>query len=60
MLSSTKQEYIHNLSLMERKFSNYPIALDYVKQAWLDKYKEKFVAAWTDLVMHLGNSTTNR
>ncbi|KAK3204894.1 hypothetical protein Dsin_018940 [Dipteronia sinensis] len=60
VLSSTKQEYINNLSLMEREFSNYSIALDYVKQTWLDKYKEKFTAAWTDLVMHLGNSTTNR
>ncbi|KAK1566509.1 hypothetical protein Q3G72_000915 [Acer saccharum] len=38
----------------------YPQVLDYVKQTWLVKYKEKFVAAWTDLTMHFGNVTMNR
>ncbi|KAK3206077.1 hypothetical protein Dsin_020123 [Dipteronia sinensis] len=60
VLSSRKQEYIHNLSLMEREFSNYPIALDYVKQAWaesshsqlkrqLGSSQGNFLSSWTKI-----------
>ena len=34
--------------------------VDYVCQTWVIPYKEKFVKAWTNKVMHLGNTTTNR
>ena len=44
---------------MESDFSKYPKALTYVRNVWLDKYKEKFVAAQTNPVMHLGNTTSN-
>ena len=40
--------------------SPWPLFVDYVKKTWLLPYKEKFVKAWTDKVMHLGNTTTNR
>ncbi|XP_076946343.1 uncharacterized protein LOC143617766 [Bidens hawaiensis] len=33
---------------------------DYVNTTWLVKYKEMFVSAWTNQVLHFGNSTTNR
>ncbi|XP_076940453.1 protein FAR-RED ELONGATED HYPOCOTYL 3-like [Bidens hawaiensis] len=33
---------------------------DYVNANWLVKYKEMFVSAWTDQVLHFRNSTTNR
>ena len=32
----------------------------YVKETWLIPHKERFVKAWTNKVMHLGNTTTNR
>ncbi|KAJ4716771.1 FAR1-related sequence [Melia azedarach] len=60
VLSVSEQEYMQHLSAMENDFSRYPQAIDYVKQTWLVNYKEKFVAAWTDLVMHFGNVTMNR
>lgn len=60
VLSVTEQEYMQHLSAMESDFSRYPQAIDNVKQTWLVNYKEKFVAAWTDLAMHFGNVTMNR
>ncbi|KAH1250091.1 hypothetical protein GmHk_05G013320 [Glycine max] len=38
----------------------WPIFVDYVKETWIIPHKEKFVSAWTNKVMHLGNTTTNR
>ncbi|KAK2634898.1 hypothetical protein Ddye_029690 [Dipteronia dyeriana] len=58
--SCTKQQYMQNLSAIESDFSGYQGAFDYVKHGWLDKYKENFVAAWSNLVMHFGNVTSNR
>ncbi|KAH1260779.1 hypothetical protein GmHk_02G003818 [Glycine max] len=34
--------------------------VDYVKETWIIPHKEKFVSAWTNKVMHLRNTTTNR
>ncbi|KAH1241705.1 hypothetical protein GmHk_07G019222 [Glycine max] len=34
--------------------------VDYVNQTWLIPHKERFVKVWTNKVMHLGNTTTNR
>lgn len=45
---------------MESDFSNYPKARTYVRNVWLDKYKQKFVSTWTNLVMHFGNMTLNK
>ncbi|KAH1229153.1 hypothetical protein GmHk_10G028982 [Glycine max] len=33
--------------------------VDYVKQSWLIPHIQRFVKAWTNKVMHLGNTTTN-
>ncbi|XP_068471557.1 uncharacterized protein [Phaseolus vulgaris] len=40
--------------------SPWPIFVDYVMDTWLRPHKEKFVKAWIDKVMHLGNTTSNR
>ena len=34
--------------------------VDYVNETWIILHKEKFVKAWTNKVIHLGNTTTNR
>ncbi|XP_052300876.1 PKS-NRPS hybrid synthetase cheA-like [Citrus sinensis] len=60
VLSATKDHYMQHLRLLESEFVRYQEVIDYVKNTWLDKYKEKFVAAWTDSIMHLGNTTSNR
>ncbi|KAH1193807.1 hypothetical protein GmHk_19G054763 [Glycine max] len=33
--------------------------IDYVNDTWIIPHKEKFITAWTNKVMHLGNTTTN-
>ncbi|XP_057496891.1 uncharacterized protein LOC130781651 isoform X1 [Actinidia eriantha] len=60
VLSSTEGEYIQQLATFNKEFSTYPEALEYVTSSWLDTYKDRFVAAWTDTCMHCGNATTNR
>ncbi|XP_058769876.1 PKS-NRPS hybrid synthetase cheA-like [Vicia villosa] len=34
--------------------------LDYVKNTWLIPHRQRFVGAWINLVLHFGNTTTNR
>ncbi|KAH1241766.1 hypothetical protein GmHk_07G019265 [Glycine max] len=34
--------------------------VDYVNKTWIIPHKERFVTVWTNKVMHLGNTTTNR
>ena len=60
IISPIKDDYKQLLSACNRNFFGYPQALDYVKKSWLNKHKEQFVAAWTDIYMHFGNVTTNR
>ncbi|XP_050379563.1 uncharacterized protein LOC126796892 [Argentina anserina] len=58
--STSEYEYWKNLKDLESKFSSYPSAVNYVKNSWLDKYKERFVVACTDNCMHIGTTTSNR
>ena len=58
--SSTEQEYIDHLRKLNQEFSTYPSVLQYVKDSWLDEYKERFVFVWVDKCMHFGNTTSNR
>ncbi|XP_028078008.1 uncharacterized protein LOC114279918 [Camellia sinensis] len=59
VMSSSEEVYMQRLFLLYSEFSTYQDALHYVTSSWLDPYKSKFVAAWTDTFMHFGNSTTN-
>ncbi|KAH1226107.1 hypothetical protein GmHk_11G032862 [Glycine max] len=38
----------------------WPMFVDYVNETWIIPHKEKFITAWTNKIMHLGNTTTNR
>ncbi|KAH1226271.1 hypothetical protein GmHk_11G032976 [Glycine max] len=40
--------------------SPWPMFIDYVNDTWIIPHKENFITAWTNKVMHLGNTTTNR
>ncbi|KAL5172984.1 PKS-NRPS hybrid synthetase [Glycine soja] len=40
--------------------SPWPMFIDYVNDTWIIPHKEKFITAWTNKVMHLGNTTTNK
>ncbi|XP_052193761.1 uncharacterized protein LOC127802110 [Diospyros lotus] len=60
MFASTENEYERRLHDLTVEYHINDNALDYVRNAWLNNYKEKFVAAWTNKIMHFGNVTTNR
>jgi len=53
-------EYVQRLHHFEEVCADYPIFVEYAKNIWLIPHKEKFISAWTDQVMHLGNITANR
>ncbi|GAU24734.1 hypothetical protein TSUD_355630 [Trifolium subterraneum] len=59
LCTSNEVGYELNLNEFEQACVNSSKFLDYVKNSWLNNYKERFVAAWTNKVMHLGN-TSNR
>ncbi|KAL5161917.1 Receptor-like protein 15 [Glycine soja] len=56
----SEQQFDECLKRFEMVCSPWPIFVDYVKDTWIILHKEKFVTAWTNKVMHLGNTITNR
>ena len=44
----------------ESVYLPWPIFLEYVQKTWIKPHKEKFVSVWTNKVMHMGNTTSNR
>ena len=60
VFSSKEDDYERNLRSLTTDYYTYPGVVKYVTESWLTPYKERFVAAWTNKVMHLGNVTTNR
>ncbi|KAI8563231.1 hypothetical protein RHMOL_Rhmol03G0096200 [Rhododendron molle] len=58
--SPTISLYEQALCTMKREFVLYPDAIKYVETNWLGPYRQKFVSAWTNNVMHFGNLTSNR
>ncbi|XP_076937851.1 uncharacterized protein LOC143605728 [Bidens hawaiensis] len=59
--SPTLDAYEYNYKRLHDGFTGkHKRVFDYVNTTWLVKYKEMFVSAWTNQVLHFGNSTTNR
>ncbi|XP_073223420.1 uncharacterized protein [Cicer arietinum] len=58
--STSVEEYDHHLQQFEILCADIILFVDYVKDSWLTPYKERFVNVWTNRVMHLGNTTSNR
>ncbi|KAL5153782.1 Protein FAR1-RELATED SEQUENCE 2 [Glycine soja] len=56
----SEQQFDECLKKFEVACALWPIFDDYVKETWIIPHKEKFVSAWTNKVMHLGNTTTSR
>ncbi|XP_004300313.1 PREDICTED: uncharacterized protein LOC101306139 [Fragaria vesca subsp. vesca] len=52
--SPTEADLEQRIMQLRTEFCKYPKILDYVTDTLLEPYKEMFVAAWTDKVMHLG------
>ncbi|XP_058755819.1 uncharacterized protein LOC131629037 [Vicia villosa] len=60
MYSNIEDEYDVHLKHFESVCGDIPAFVKYVNETWLVPYKERFVAAWTNKVTHLGNTATNR
>ncbi|XP_052209388.1 PKS-NRPS hybrid synthetase cheA-like [Diospyros lotus] len=60
VFASTENEYERRIHDLIVEYYAYKDVLDYVRNTWLNDYKEKFVATWTNKIMHFGNVTTNR
>ena len=56
----SEQQFDECLKKFEMACLPWPMFVDYVNETWIISHKEKFVIAWTNKVMHLGNTTTNR
>ncbi|KAH1194130.1 Protein FAR1-RELATED SEQUENCE 5 [Glycine max] len=56
----SEQQFDECLKKFEIACAPWPMFVDYVKETWIIPHKEKFVSAWTNKVMHLGNTTTNK
>ncbi|KAH1233734.1 putative protein FAR1-RELATED SEQUENCE 10 [Glycine max] len=56
----SEQEFPKHLQRFQVACSPWPMFTDYVCETWIVPHKEKFILAWTNKVMHLGNTTTNR
>ncbi|GAU25032.1 hypothetical protein TSUD_155060 [Trifolium subterraneum] len=57
---SDEVEYRQQLEVFKKVCNDFSNFHDYVHEQWLIPHKERFVEAWTNKVMHLGNTTTNR
>ena len=54
----SKHQFDDCLKKFEIVCSSWPMFVDYANQTWIIPHKEKFVEAWMNKVMHLGNTTT--
>ncbi|XP_065847430.1 uncharacterized protein [Euphorbia lathyris] len=52
-------EYEEAVISMKNTYAKWPRVIEYVETTWL-VHKEKFCRAWTNKVLHLGNTTTCR
>ncbi|KAH1261748.1 hypothetical protein GmHk_02G004550 [Glycine max] len=56
----SEQQFAECLQKFQMACLPWPMFVDYVNETWIIPHKEKFITAWTNKVMHLGNTTTNR
>jgi hypothetical protein len=60
VFSQNEVEFQQRLNELDQACVNSSKFVDYINNIWLTPHKERFVHAWTNKVMHLGNTTTNR
>ncbi|KAI5390399.1 hypothetical protein KIW84_075642 [Lathyrus oleraceus] len=58
--ASDEVEYGQRLHQIEQACVDYNGFINYVKDTWLTLHRHRFVGAWINRVLHLGNTTTNR
>ncbi|XP_058760410.1 PKS-NRPS hybrid synthetase cheA-like [Vicia villosa] len=58
--ASDEMEYHQRLKQLEDACVDSKGFIDYVNETWLTPHRHRFVEAWINQVLHLGNTTTNR
>ncbi|KAI5385280.1 hypothetical protein KIW84_072037 [Lathyrus oleraceus] len=58
--ASDEVEYGQRLHQLEQACVDYSGFMNYVKDTWLTPHRHRFVGAWINRVLHLGNTTTNQ
>ncbi|KAH1228227.1 hypothetical protein GmHk_10G028255 [Glycine max] len=56
----SEQQFAECLQKFQMACSPWPMFIDYVNETWIIPHKKKFITAWANKVMHLGNTRTNR
>ncbi|KAH1233237.1 Protein FAR1-RELATED SEQUENCE 5 [Glycine max] len=56
----SEHQFAESLQKFQIACLPWPMFIDYVSDTWIIPHKEKFITSWTNKVMHLGNTTTNR
>jgi len=56
----SEQQFHECLQKFEMGCSPWSMFVDYVNETWIIPHKEKKFTAWTNKVIHLGNTTTNK
>ncbi|CAK8533633.1 unnamed protein product [Lathyrus sativus] len=57
--TSDEVEYDQRLNQLEETCVDYNEFIDYVKDIWLTPHRQRFVGAWINRVLRLGNTMTN-
>jgi hypothetical protein len=60
MDSPCESAYDERLSKLKEVLVRFPVFGEYVQNTWLIPHKKRFISEWTNTIMHLGNTTTNR
>jgi alpha-glucosidase len=60
MGSASEEEYNSSVKTFKERYGHWSEFIEYVETTILGPAKEKFERIWTDRVMHLGNTTTNK
>ncbi|XP_038713425.1 uncharacterized protein LOC120007295 [Tripterygium wilfordii] len=60
VLADNEDDYLRRVNDLMTTFNRNPSPVEYVLDTWLNPYKERFVAAFTNKYKHLGTTATNR
>ncbi|KAI8565765.1 hypothetical protein RHMOL_Rhmol03G0286900 [Rhododendron molle] len=58
--STTQASFNQKWNAMCDDYKQYPQLLQYLVNTWIMPYRDRFVAAWTNTCMHLGNNSSQR
>ena len=59
VIAESEEQFVRLFDRLNENFRDIPQVFSYVKITWIDKYKERFVAYWTNTVIHFENTISN-